>query len=67
MRDSISLVPLSVGPDFVSYYVYYPDLYSPRRIIRNMVRLIHVGTPIFRHMTNLEVGVCGVTLANWDR
>lgn len=67
MRDSISLVPLSVGPDSVSCYVYYPDLYSPRRIIRNMVRLIHVGKPIFRHMTSLVEGVCGVIWANWDR
>jgi hypothetical protein len=52
--------------DFVSYYVYSPDLYIPRRIAHNMVLLVLVGKPIFLRMSNLIMGVYGVILANLD-
>ena len=65
------LVPISpdlpaVTPDSVSYYVYYPDLYIPRRIIHNMGLRGHGGKPRSLRMTNLVADVCGAVLANLD-
>lgn len=65
------LVPISpdlpaVTPDSVSYYVYYPDLYIPRRIMHNMGLRGHGGKPRSLRMTNLVADVCGAVLANLD-
>jgi hypothetical protein len=63
MQVPIFLVHPIEGMDSVLYYVYFLDLYIPRRIARNMVRLVLVGKPIFPRRTNLGAGVYGVILA----
>jgi len=49
--------------DSVSYYVYFRDLYIPRRRVRNMVHLVLGERPIFLRRTSREEGVYGVILA----
>ena len=51
------------GKGSVSYYVYFLDLYIPRRRVRNMVRLVLGGKPISLRRTSREVGVYEVILA----
>jgi hypothetical protein len=66
MQVPISLVHPIEDMDSVSCCVYFLDLYIPRRIARNMVRLVLGGRPIFLRKTNLGVGVYGVILARKD-
>lgn len=51
------------GMGSVSYYVYFLDLYIPRRRVRNMVHLVLGGKPIFLRRTSRAMGVYGVILA----
>jgi hypothetical protein len=63
MRVPTFLVHPIEDMDSVLCCVYFLDLYIPRRIARNMVRLVLGGKPIFPRKTNLGVGVYGVILA----